>query len=75
MGLGMLVFWGLIIFSVVALARSLVLSRSHRPSATRINETEAEQILAARFARGEIDDEEFQRRRESLRGVANNDRL
>ncbi len=69
MGFGMLVFWGLIIFSGVVLVRSLALSRGHRRSATPVDATEAEQILAARFARGEINEDEFQRRRESLRAA------
>jgi len=59
MGLGMLIFWGLITVGGVALLRYLASSRTAK--------TEAEQILACRFARGEIDEDEYQRRRESLR--------
>ena len=59
MGLGMLIFWGLIIVGGVALVRYLASSRTA--------ETEAERILAGRFASGEIDEDEYQRRRESLR--------
>ena len=59
MGLGMLIFWGLIVVGGVALVRYLASSRTE--------ETKAEQILAGRFARGEIDEDEYQRRRESLR--------
>jgi putative membrane protein len=59
MGLGMLIFWGLIVVGGVALVRYLASSRTE--------ETKAEQILADRFARGEIDEDEYQRRRESLR--------
>lgn len=52
MTLTMLVFWGLVIWAVVAVGRGLAAGRSPR----------AEEILAERFARGEIDEEEYQRR-------------
>lgn len=52
MGLGMLVFWGTIIFLVV-----WSVSRFSRPAST-----DARRILEERFARGEIDEEEFHKR-------------
>ncbi|GAA3803262.1 SHOCT domain-containing protein [Streptomyces chiangmaiensis] len=63
--LGMLVFWGLIITALVLLFRAL--SRpapggSHDAPWTPPTPPSAEQLLAERFARGEIDEEEYQRR-------------
>ncbi len=52
----MLVFWALVIWGFVALLRA------PGPSADR----RAEDILAERFARGEIDEAEYQRRREFI---------
>ncbi|MEU1273224.1 SHOCT domain-containing protein [Streptomyces sp. NPDC005799] len=66
MSLGMIVFWGLIITAFVLLFRSL--SRpapGGSPDATHWTppaQTSPEQLLAERFARGEIDEEEYQRR-------------
>lgn len=57
MALGTLGFWALVIVAAVALLR-------HRPpaSVTRLPSASAEQVLAERFARGELDDDEFYRR-------------
>jgi len=57
--LTMLVFWGVIAWVVVTLVRRSSGSREAAPS--------AEQILAERFARGEIDAEEYRKRLETLR--------
>lgn len=69
MSLMMIVFWGGLIALVVWLVRS---SHSERP-ADRANTDRAqnpidrgEEVLAERFARGEIDEEEFTHRRELL---------
>ncbi len=59
MTLTMLAFWGLLAWVVVALAR--------RPSGQPTSRPTAEEVLAERFARGEIDEEEYRRRREMLR--------
>lgn len=59
MTVGMLVFWGLFIWGVVWLARGGMAQRE-RPA-------DPEQILAARFAAGEIDEDEYQRRLDTLR--------
>ena len=64
--LGMLVFWGLIITAFVLLFRSLSrsapgVSHDTTPWAPPTPPS-AEQLLAERFARGEIDEEEYQRR-------------
>jgi putative membrane protein len=67
MSLSFVVFWGLLIALVVWLVRSF------RADASRDNqglppapERRADEVLAERFARGEIDAEEFTQRRELL---------
>ncbi|MFL6126740.1 SHOCT domain-containing protein [Actinophytocola sp.] len=57
-----IVFWGLVIAAVVVLARYL--TRAPRTSA----DTGPERILAERFARGEIDEQEYRSRLTTLRG-------
>lgn len=62
MMVSMVAFWGLVIWGVVAIFRGTGRSwRSERPN--------AEQILAERFAAGEIDDEEYRRRLDTLRSA------
>lgn len=57
----MLAFWGLIAWVVASVVRSGSRSESSKS-------VEPERILAERFARGEIDDDEYQRRLGVLRG-------
>jgi putative membrane protein len=76
MGVTMILFWGLLIVGIVALVRHLGGTRdaSHLggmrdaggpgPGSGR---TRAEEVLAERFARGEIDEDEYKRRLELLR--------
>lgn len=64
MSLMMLLFWGLVVALVVWLVRSA------RASTTGTAADRPEDVLADRFARGEIDDEEFRRRRELLHSVS-----
>lgn len=64
MSLMMLVFWGVPIALVVWLIRS---SFHPRQAAGAPPRSSAEQVLAERYARGEIDEEEFTRRSEVLR--------
>ncbi|MFJ1612115.1 SHOCT domain-containing protein [Streptomyces sp. NPDC088251] len=74
MTFGMILFWVLIIIAVVLLLRAF--SRSHpvggRPPAApgwrEPGPSSAERILAERYARGEIDDDEYHRRMATLRG-------
>ena len=61
MTLLMLGFWALVIFGGMALFRS------YRGSSSEEHRASAEQLLDERFARGEIDAEEYTRRRELLR--------
>jgi putative membrane protein len=61
---GMVVFWGLLIALAVILVRGLNRPADHahgpRPS--------PDQLLGERFARGEIDEEEYRRRLAALTG-------
>ncbi|MGJ5619077.1 SHOCT domain-containing protein [Sulfitobacter sp. MF3-043] len=61
-GLMMVVFWGLIIGLIVLAVRSF-LGRSDSPASQS-----AMDILKERYARGEIDDEEFERRKAKIEG-------
>ena len=58
-------FWVLIIVGVIALFRYL--NRGDRPT---ISQSTPEQMLAERFARGEIDEQEYRQRLNTLRGVS-----
>ena len=66
--LGMIVFWALIITVLVLLFRGLGRSTpgGSRDVASRTTSS-AEELLAERFARGEIDEDEYQRRLRVLR--------
>ncbi|WP_344065692.1 SHOCT domain-containing protein [Terrabacter lapilli] len=59
----MLAFWGLLVFGGVAVFRNV----RRDSGGTRSGGDEAMRLLEERFARGEIDAEEFTRRRELLR--------
>ncbi len=61
MSIGMVLVWGLVITGIVLLIRSVASSRN-QPSQT------PEQLLAERFARGEIDQDEYFRRLDALDG-------
>ena len=63
MALLMLAFWGLVVFGVVALFRS---GRPTGSGAGTRHERSAEQVLDERFARGEINAEEYHARRAVL---------
>jgi putative membrane protein len=62
MTVGMVVFWALVITAVVLAVRYLA-----SPRGTGANPKTAEDVLAERYARGEIDDDEYQRRLTLLR--------
>ena len=64
MGIGMLLFWGLIIAAIVVLIRGF--SGSSRGNAPRLPEKTALDILRERYARGEIDKAEFEEKRRDL---------
>jgi putative membrane protein len=60
----MLVFWAVVVSVIVIAIRS---SRSHPPGDGHPAGSEPERILAERFARGEIDADEYAHRRDVLR--------
>ena len=65
MGLMMVVFWVAVIGLVVWLVQSVGTDKN--PSQTGASPTtRADEVLAERFARGEIDEDEFKRRRDLL---------
>ncbi len=64
-GLGMLLFWGVIILLIVLLVRGLGGGRAER-GASAPGANSALQILQERFARGEIDKSEYEERRKVL---------
>ena len=65
MGLGMIVFWVLLIAVLVGVFRH---NRSHHEfSGSRPGSLTADQLLAERFARGEIDQQEYTDRQAALR--------
>ena len=66
MTIGMVVFWGLVITGIVLLVRAV--SRNDRPAPTPPT-PDAEQLLAERFARGEIEEPEYRDRLATLRGA------
>ncbi|WP_037570274.1 SHOCT domain-containing protein [Phaeacidiphilus oryzae] len=74
MTLGMLLFWAVVIGAGVVLFRALSTSSAnggHRGRTTDPRPPEvrptAEQLLAERFVRGEIDEDEYRRRLATLR--------
>jgi putative membrane protein len=61
MWMGMLAFWALVIWGVWA----LVIGATRRPEEHQADHS-ARQILDERLARGEIDTEEYRRRRDAI---------
>lgn len=64
MGIGMLLFWGLIIVAIVMLVRGF--GGTSKGNAPRLPEKTALDILRERYARGEIDKAEFEEKRRDL---------
>ena len=63
MSLMMVVFWGLVVAGVVYLVRTMGRPGDDRRGA---DDDPPERILEQRFARGEIDEDEFRRGRDAL---------
>jgi len=62
MGIGMILFWGLLIAGIIALVMFISGDRQ-----TRQSPPSPEKLLAARFARGEISETEYRDRLSVLR--------
>ena len=68
LGLGMILFWGLVAYGLVTLLRPRVTGRPEQPPTADPGTSTALHTLDERFARGELDEEEYRRRRDLLRG-------
>ncbi len=66
---GMLAFWGLLIWAVVMAVRGGI---GGSDATTARAAASPQQILAERFARGEIDEHEYHQRLEALRSTTVN---
>lgn len=60
----MILFWGLIIVGIILLIRYFTLG--HGGSTSMMKERDPLEILRERYARGEIDTEEFEERKKAL---------
>ncbi len=70
MGIGMVLFWALIIVGIVALIRFISGTTNTGNTAAPPVTLSPEQVLANRFAHGEIDETEYQQRIAVLRNPA-----
>ncbi len=61
----MVVFWAIVVAAIIALVRT---DRGHGAGPSARPPDDATRILDERFARGEIDADEYTRRRDLLRG-------
>ncbi|GAM47834.1 hypothetical protein NSK11_contig00062-0033 [Nocardia seriolae] len=69
MGVGMLLFWGLLIAGLVIAVRFAVSDRGPAVGGgPAVRPPGAEELLKERFARGEIDEQEYNSRLATLRG-------
>lgn len=57
-------FWALLVLAIIALVRYLVRTSDHR--GLRESDSIPERLLSERFARGEVDEEEYRRRLQVL---------
>nr|WP_280478666.1 SHOCT domain-containing protein [Nocardia asiatica] len=64
MAIGMVIFWVLVIAGIVTLVRYTAAPSLGRPTVP--HGPTPQQVLADRYARGEIDDEEYTRRLKTL---------
>ena len=67
MSVSMALFWGVVILGIVALVRHL--SGSGPSAGVGGPRPTPEEVLAERFARGEIDAQEYRNRGDTLRGM------
>jgi putative membrane protein len=66
MSVSMVIFWGLLIIGIMLLVRYFGASGPARAGSPTSRAT-AEELLAERFARGEIDEQEYRQRLDVLR--------
>jgi len=64
MTVSMVLFWGLVVFAVIAFVRH----RGREDRSVIAARPTAEQVLADRFARGDIDTQDYRDRLDALRG-------
>lgn len=67
MAIGMVLVWAVIVTAVVLAVRYLTANRTTPPTSPGQSFIRAEDLLAERYARGELDDEEYRRRLALLR--------
>jgi putative membrane protein len=67
MSVAMVAFWALVVTAVVLAVRYLAGARGTTANPPGSGSTRAEELLAERFARGEIDDNEYRQRLAALR--------
>jgi putative membrane protein len=72
MWVGMIAFWGLLIWAVYALVTSAIRRPGPEPGGGEHRGDDAQRILDQRLARGEIDADEYRRLRDVL--ASNDDR-
>ena len=65
-GIGMILFWIALILAIVWLARALDLGKAIGSSGDGPKGDRALETLRERYARGEVDSEEFERRKRDL---------
>lgn len=65
MGIGMIVFWGLVIWGIVLVVRGVISATGGESSR---QDGSALEILKQRYARGEINKEEFEQKKKDLGG-------
>ena len=71
MVVGMVLFWVLIVVGIIALIRYVsATTQPHSTAQYPMRGESPEQLLAARFARGEIEESEYQQRLAVLRAVS-----
>jgi putative membrane protein len=70
MGVSMVLFWGLLIVGIVVLVRYLRTDGTSRHRSPPAHPANPEELLAERFARGEIGEQEYHERLETLRSGA-----
>ena len=68
MGIGMLLFWGLIIFGIVMLARGFGGTSGSVATVPTVPDKTPLDVLGERYARGEINKAEFEQKRNDLKG-------